>query len=58
MKIDLDQAEVERIADALEILADNYGKANMPRAREKCLEVRSKLVKSELEQRSSEPEGR
>lgn len=48
-QIALTDSDVQRIADALEVLAENYHKANMVRAREGCLVLRANVLRQSNE---------
>ena len=45
MKLELSAADIDRVIDALEVLAHNYGVAHMTRARERTLEVRAEVIR-------------
>jgi hypothetical protein len=48
MNVTLYPAEVDRIVDALELLAKRHDDAGMTRAREKVLETRTKIIQQLL----------
>lgn len=45
MKIDLATVDIERIAIALELLAEHYNRRALQRAREGCLVTRAQILR-------------